>query len=124
MPGFRVLITAQTFRRVPGDHQQKLLDAGCELIDSPYPRAATEDELLPLVRDVDAVVASTDAFTRRVVESADRLKIISRSGVGFDAIDCDAAAERGLWVTVTPGTNELSGADAPLAVVLARARLL
>jgi D-3-phosphoglycerate dehydrogenase len=124
MAKFRVLITAQTFRRVEGDHQQKLLDAGCELIDSPYPRAATADELLPLVRDVDAVLASTDAFTRRVIESAGRLKIVARSGVGYDAIDCDAAAERGVWVTVTPGTNELSVADHTLAFILALARHL
>jgi D-3-phosphoglycerate dehydrogenase len=107
-----------------GDHQRRLIDAGCELIVSPYPHAATEDELLPLVADVDAALASTDAFTRRVLAAAPRLRIISRFGVGFDSIDVAAATDRGIWVTVTPGTNEHSVADLTLALILALARQL
>src|SRR5439155_14399513 len=124
MPPYHVLITGHTFRRVPGEHEQRLIDAGCELISSPYQRAATEQELIPLVRDVDAVLATTDAFTRRVFEAANRLQIVSRFGVGYDAIDCDAAAEHGVWVTITPGTNEISVADHTLAFILALARHL
>jgi phosphoglycerate dehydrogenase-like enzyme len=71
---------------------------------------------------VDAVIASTDAFTRRVLERTECLKIISRSGVGYDSVDCAAAADRGVWVTITPGTNELSVADHTLAFILALAR--
>jgi D-3-phosphoglycerate dehydrogenase len=124
MPSYHVLITGHTFRRVPGGHEQRLVDAGCELISSPYQRGATEEELIPLVRDVDAVLATTDAFTRRVFAAANRLKIVARFGVGYDAIDCDAAAEHGVWVTITPGTNELSVADHTLALILALARRL
>lgn len=122
MPEYKVLVTGHTFRRVGGDHVQRLTQAGCELINSPYPRAATEAELLPLVADVDAVLASTDAYTRRVLEAAPRLKIISRVGVGYDAIDLAAADEHGVWVTITPGTNEHSVADLTLALLLALAR--
>lgn len=122
MTDYKVLVTGHTFRRVSGDHVQRLSDAGCELINSPYPRAATEAELLPLVGEVDAVLASTDAFTRRVLEAAPRLKIISRVGVGYDAIDIAAADEHGVWVTITPGTNEHSVADLTLALLLTLAR--
>ncbi len=120
----KVLITGHTFRRIVGNHEQRLADAGCELVISPYPRAATEDELAPLVDGVDAVLASTDAFTHRVMAGAPRLKIVSRFGVGFDAIDVPAATELGVWVTTTPGTNEHSVADAALAMVLTLARQL
>src|SRR5689334_5556971 len=120
----RVLITSLTFLRLPGDHERRLLDAGCELISSPYQRAATEEELIPLVRDVDAVLATTDAFTPRVFEAAKRLKIIARFGVGYDAIDLPAASSHGVWVTITPGTNEISVADHTLALILALARKL
>ncbi|MDQ3699558.1 MAG: hydroxyacid dehydrogenase, partial [Chloroflexota bacterium] len=122
MADYKVLVTGHTFRRVSGDHVQRLTAAGCALINGPYPRAATEAELLPLVGEVDAVLASTDAFTRRVLEAAPRLKIISRVGVGYDAIDIEAATEHGVWVTITPGTNEHSVADLTLALVLALAR--
>ncbi|MBI3973836.1 MAG: phosphoglycerate dehydrogenase [Chloroflexi bacterium] len=122
MAKFRVVVTGLTFRRIAGTHEQRLVDAGCEFVPSPFPRAATEEELLPLIKGVDAVLASTDAFTRRVFESADRLKIISRFGVGHDSIDVDAAADHGVWVTITPGTNEHSVADHTMAMLLALAR--
>jgi len=124
MPSYRVLLTSLTFLRVPGDHERRLIDAGCELIASPYQRAATEEELIPLVRDVDAVLATTDAFTRRVFEAANRLKIIARFGVGYDAIDLQAASDHGVWVTTTPGTNDISVADHTLALILALVRQL
>lgn len=120
----RVLITSHTFRRVSPDHERRLAAAGCEFVVSPYTRAATEAELLPLVGDIDAVLAGTDAFTRRVLQSAPRLKVIARLGVGHDAIDLKAADDLGIWATITPGTNEHSVADATLAMVLALARKL
>jgi D-3-phosphoglycerate dehydrogenase len=122
MPSYRVLVTGHTFRRIGARQEQRLIDAGCAIVTSPYPRPATEDELIPLVGDVDAVLAGTDAFTRRVFEAAPRLKVVSRFGVGYDAIDCAAAAEHGVWVTITPGTNEQSVADHTLALLLALAR--
>lgn len=124
MADFRVLVTGHTFRRLGGKHEQRLAAAGCGLVSSPYPRAATEDELLPLVRGMDAALAGTDAFTRRVFAAADRLKIVARFGVGYDSVDSAAAAERGVWVTTTPGTNEHSVADHTLALALALARSL
>lgn len=124
MAEFRVLITGQSFARSPGDHERRLRGAGCELVTSPYGRALSESELLPLVPGTDAVIAGTDAFTRRVFEAADRLKIVSRFGVGYDAIDLVAAGERGVWVTNTPGTNEHSVADLALTLILALARQL
>ena len=122
MSRYRVLLTGHTFRRTAQAHEAALVAAGCEVIASPYTRPATEEELIPLVADVDAVLASTDHFTRRVFEAAPRLKIVARWGVGFDAIDTEAAADHGIWITTTPGTNEHSVADCALTMILALAR--
>jgi phosphoglycerate dehydrogenase-like enzyme len=119
---YRVLLTGHTFRRTAQVHEAALVAAGCEVIPSPHARPATEDELIPLVGNVDAVLASTDHFTRRVFVAAPRLKIVARWGVGFDAIDTEAAAEHGIWITTTPGTNEHSVADCALTMILALAR--
>ena len=120
----RVLLTSLNFRRAGGDHERRLVEAGCDVVPGPYSRPATESELLPLLDGVDAVVAGTDAFTRRVLEAAPQLKIVSRFGVGYDSIDLGAAEALGIWVTTTPGTNEHSVADAAIALVLALARQL
>jgi D-3-phosphoglycerate dehydrogenase len=118
----RVLITSHTAQLTPGDHLARLREGGCEVISSPYPRPATEEELLPLLAGVDAVLAGTDSFTRRVFEAAPQLKVVARFGVGYDAIDVQAATEHGVWVTTTPGTNEVAVADLTLGLILALAR--
>jgi D-3-phosphoglycerate dehydrogenase len=120
----KVLVTSTHFRRASGDHEQRLLGAGHEVAYGPYARPATEAELLDLLGDVDAVIAGTDAFTRRALSGAPRLKIVARFGVGYDAIDVPAASGLGIWVTTTPGTNEHSVADAALAMILLLARHL
>ena len=120
----KVLITSQSFRRASPEHERRVVDAGCEIVPSPFPRAATEDELIPLVGDVDGILAGTDSFTRRVLDAAPRLKVIARIGVGYDAVDLAAADALGIWVTVTPGTNEHSVADAALTLILALGRKL
>lgn len=118
----RVLLTGHTFRRTASAHEEALVAAGCEVIPSPFVRPASASELIALLDGVDAVLASTDHFTREVFEAAPRLKIVARWGVGFDAIDTEAAADHGVWITTTPGTNEHSVADCTLAMVLALAR--
>ncbi|HVG96460.1 MAG TPA: phosphoglycerate dehydrogenase [Chloroflexota bacterium] len=124
MPEHAVLVTGQTFQRVPGDHVARLEAAGCRVRSSPYVRGPSEAELLPLLADVEAVLAGTHPFTRRVFESAPRLRVVSRFGVGYDAIDVPAATEHGVWITTTPGTNELSVADHTIALLLGLARHL
>jgi D-3-phosphoglycerate dehydrogenase len=124
MSAFNVLVTGTNLRRIKGQQAARLEGAGCALRGTPFDRAATADELIPLLRDVDAVLASTDDFSRRVLSSAPRLKIVSRFGVGFDTIDVAAATELGVWVTTTPGTNEHSVADHTLTLILALARHL
>jgi len=73
-----------------------------ELIVSLLGRNHTEEELMTKLADVDAVIAGVDPFTPRVMDSAKRLKIIARAGVGYDNVDLTAATQRGIFVTWTP----------------------
>ena len=44
-----------------------------------------------------------DQYTARVIEAAaPPLKLIVRSGVGYDSVDLEAATRRGVWVATTP----------------------
>lgn len=124
MANSRVLITTTNFEKMGGDNEQRLRDAGHEVVWGTFTHAASEDELLPVLAGIDAVLAGSDHFTRKVLEQAPTLKVISRFGVGYDAIDVAAATGQGIWVTTTPGTNELSVADMALTLILALARQL
>jgi len=74
-----------------------------ELIVPPVKERLSEEELLGLVRDIDGVLGGDDRFTRRVLEAAPKLKVISKWGTGVDSIDRQAAEELGICVLNTPG---------------------
>ncbi|ARP78795.1 2-hydroxyacid dehydrogenase [Bordetella genomosp. 6] len=60
--------------------------------------------------------------TRALIESLPRLEVIVSFGVGLDPIDMDAARERGIVVTNTPGVLEDCVADTAMSLVLSVAR--
>ncbi|WP_419913771.1 2-hydroxyacid dehydrogenase [Hoeflea sp.] len=59
---------------------------------------------------------------RTMIEALPNLEIISVYGVGFDAVDLDAARERGIRVTNTPDVLTKDVADLGIAMMLAQAR--
>ena len=60
----------------------------------------SEDELVEKIKSYDAlVIRSGTQVTQRIIEAADKLKIIGRAGVGVDNVDVDAATKKGIIVT-------------------------
>ncbi len=118
----KILVTARSFRAIEGPHQQILMDAGYELLASPHDRPLDASELAQLVSDVVGVILSVDSFTAEVFDRANRLRVISRCGVGMDNIDLQAATSRGVVVTNTPGANSVAVAELTIALMLALAR--
>jgi len=101
-----------------------LAQAGCELVLPPKFGPLPAEELLRWLPDMDAVFASMDKFTAEVLSSAaaSRLKLISRWGVGYDAIDVAAATRQGIVIAYTPGLLNDAVADYAFALLLAVAR--
>jgi len=88
-----------------------------------FDKPPVEDELIGSVKDADAILVTLniEKVSRRVIESASRLKVIARHGVGYDNVDVEAATERGVWVTITPVLHE-TVADMAFAHILCLAR--
>lgn len=59
------------------------------------------------------------SFDRHAIEQAKHLKVIVRTGVGYDGIDLQAATERGIPVTVTTSSNSRSVAEHIVALMFA-----
>jgi D-3-phosphoglycerate dehydrogenase len=88
-------------------------------------RKYTENELLEQARDVDAlIISSRDAISRRIIEGCPKLKIISKRGAKPSNVDIEAATERGIPVTWTPGSNAVSVAEHALMMILAQIKRL
>jgi phosphoglycerate dehydrogenase-like enzyme len=73
-----------------------------ELTENPLGHALSEDELLTFLPRFDAALAGPEPYTERVIAACPNLKIIARTGVGYDKVDVEAASRRGIYVTWTP----------------------
>ena len=73
--------------------------------------------------DADAlVVRSAVQADAKLLESAPRLRVIGRAGVGVDNIDTDAATRQGIVVMNTPGANAVAVAELTLGLMISLAR--
>ena len=87
------------------------------------PKRLSEPELLPVVADAVALlVRSETKVTRKVIESAPKLRVVGRAGVGVDNVDVEAATQHGVVVMNTPGGNTVTTAELSFAMLLALAR--
>jgi D-3-phosphoglycerate dehydrogenase len=86
------------------------------------PDATPEAALAQAVADADLLLMCYARITRRVIEGATRLKAIVKYGVGIDAIDLDAARERGIPVVNVPAYAEQTVAEGAFLLLLALAK--
>ncbi len=89
---------------------------------NPTGKPLSSSEVAALLPGVDGYIAGLDVIDRAALEKADRLKVIARYGVGVDNVDLQAAREKGIVVTNTPGANAVSVAELALTLMLALAR--
>lgn len=102
---------------------QPLADkGGLEIRMDSHGKNYEEKELLAGISGVVAAIPSNDAYTARVFEAADALRIIARTGVGYNSIDLEAATAKGVIVTTSVGKNADSVAEHTLSLMLASAR--
>ncbi len=81
--------------------------------------------LAAALADADAlIVRSAVQVDAGLLESAKKLRVIGRAGVGVDNIDLDAATRRGIAVMNTPGASAVAVAEHTFALMLALARSL
>jgi D-3-phosphoglycerate dehydrogenase len=84
---------------------------------------STEEEIIGLVGDVDAIVVRSETqINRAVIDAAPQLRVVGRAGVGVDNIDVEAATERGIVVMNTPTGNTVATAELTFTHMLCGAR--
>jgi D-3-phosphoglycerate dehydrogenase / 2-oxoglutarate reductase len=86
------------------------------------PDGVSESDLIRAMSDAVLVLMCYTPITRRVIESAEKLKGIVKYGVGIDAIDIDAARGRGIAVANVPEYAEETVAEGAFALMIALAK--
>jgi D-3-phosphoglycerate dehydrogenase / 2-oxoglutarate reductase len=88
-------------------------------------QAKSEDDVIALAADADAVLTQYAEIGKRAIDSFQRCKVIARYGIGVDIVDVDEATRRNIVVTNVPSDwcmNEV--ADHAVALLLALIRKL
>jgi len=87
-----------------------------EVVEAADPDPAT---VYPLLKNVQAILLRTGIhLTRELINEADELMMISRTGGGVDNVDIQAATEAGVIVTSSVGVNTASVIEHALALML------
>ena len=82
-----------------------------------------KEELKLAIKGVEGIIVrSKTKIDREIIESADKLKVVGRAGIGLDNIDLEAAKEKNIEVLNTPEAPIISVAELTLGLILACAR--
>jgi D-3-phosphoglycerate dehydrogenase len=117
-----VLIGPAPLRHQAGRFREILEAAGFTCIDPEGNDTLTEPQVRTYLPSADAMLAGGERLSDEILALAPRLRVIARTGVGYDAVDVDSATRRGIVVAITPGTNQESVAEHVFALLLALTR--
>ncbi|HEY7328800.1 MAG TPA: phosphoglycerate dehydrogenase [Gemmataceae bacterium] len=118
----KVLIAPMTLAGLDGAFVRVLREAGLELVYPNVGAQLTEEQVLKFLPGIKAALAGSEPYSARVLDAFPQLRAIARVGVGYDAVDVEAATKHGCVVTITPGANEGSVAEHAFCLMLGLAR--
>jgi len=118
----KILITPRSFASTSKKPMEILEEEGYEIIRNDMDKPYQKEEMLNLVEDIDGIIIGIDQFDREIIDKANKLKVISKYGTGYDQIDIDYAAKKGIPVTITPTANINAVADLAFGLIIGLAR--
>lgn len=80
------------------------------------------NEYLDEMQNADALIVRIAKCDKNVIENSPNLKVIGRTGVGYDSVDVEAATKAGIPVVITPGANNRSVAEHTVGMMFAIAK--
>jgi D-3-phosphoglycerate dehydrogenase len=120
----RVLVTPTSYAKDDPRLRTELEAAVGEVIYNPTGRPLSSNELVDLLPGCHGYIAGLDMVDRTALKAANQLRVIARYGAGVDRVDMEAAKEKGIIVTNTPGANSISVAELTVGLMLALARMI
>jgi len=118
----KVLITTVPFGKEDRYPLDILESSGVEYTINPLNRKLTEEELVDQVGDAEVIIAGTEPITEQVMAAANKLRHISRVGIGLDSVDLLAAERRGIMVSYTPDAPSPAVADLTIGLMISLLR--
>jgi len=107
----KVIITAHPFCEKNNIPIKLMEQNNIDFNLSPLLVKPDEDELLKIVHDADIIIAGTEVISKKILTNSKKLKLISRTGIGYDNINIQEASSRGIAISITPNTLSDSVAE-------------
>ena len=106
-----------------GPHFELLRSAGfdCHVVDRGLD-LWHESAFAAALQGCHAVIAGAEPYTPGLLASCPDLRVVSRTGVGFDAVELAECDRRGIAVAITPGVNHDAVAEHAIALLMGIAR--
>lgn len=84
-----------------------------------------KEKLAEVIGNYDGLaIRSATKVTPKLLENAEKLKVVGRAGIGTDNVDKEAASQKGVIVMNTPFGNMITTAEHAIAMMFAVARQL
>lgn len=100
--------------KFPASRIDQLTAAGHDVALEP----GLDAESLPgAMAGVDILIVRSTSVTGDAVAAADRLSLIIRAGAGYNTIDWQSAADRGIYVANIPGMNAIAVAELTMGLI-------
>src|SRR4030043_1893801 len=120
----KVMISAPYMQPVINRFRNIFESHDIELIIPPVKERLEEADLLQVINDIDGVICGDDLFTDKVLQSALKLKVISKWGTGIDSINIDSCHKLNISIYNIPNAFSEPVADSVLGYILCYARRL
>jgi len=121
---WKVLVTAPYILPVLDDFADFFTKNDIEAIAADVDERMEEEDLLPLIGDIDGVICGDDRFTDKVMDAAPKLKVLAKWGTGIDSLNKEGADKRGITICRTPNAFSEPVADSTMGYILSFARRL
>ena len=113
-----IFISTSSFGKFDRKPLDLLEEKGVEYCLNSFGRKLSKSESMEKYKDIDGLIAGTEALDCEVLKIAKDLKVISRVGVGMDNVDIGAADNLGIKVYNTPDGPTRPVAELTLGLIL------
>ena len=122
-PLSKIAVPAVSFAQHPG-LVARLLDLypGARINFEGTPHYRSEEATIAYLDDCEAAIISFEAINDRVLSALPRLRVVSKLGVGLDALDPQAMRRHGVRLGWTPGVNRRAVAELAIGLAIVALR--
>ena len=98
----KTLITTVPFGQINSKPLELLRNNKINFTINPLGKKLSESDLVSIIDDYEILIAGTEPITSKVINTARKLKFISRVGIGLDNIDLQQCKMNNIKVSYTP----------------------